>query len=135
MDGSGKDLSFVNGSWGDYMRANSAVMGQLAGVVHDDLRTRTNSGYFKYVIDGDTGYNDYDTGYGLLHATSSFTIQGWATDNGDGTFTYRTISTWADRIDPNYNYIGDYVAKPLYPLGAKDYNISINWIDNYTIKK
>lgn len=110
-------------------------MGQFAGVVHEDLRNRTQSGYFSYTIDGDTGYNDYKTGYGLLHGTSNYNIQGWASKNGDGTFTYWTVATWSDRIDPNYEYFGDYVAKPLYILGAKDYNISITWTGNYTLPK
>lgn len=114
MNGSGKALSFVNGSWGNYMRANSYLNGQITDVLSADLATRTGSGYFSVKITGDTGYNDYDTGYGLLHGSSNFNIQGWATNNGDGTYNYWTVNTWADEIDPNYQYEGDYVAKPLY---------------------
>jgi len=110
--------------------------GTIAGILHDDARTRTESGTRVQRIAIELAENDRSSGYGMLHGTLNFDYAFKATILNNKQIEYSCVFMWNDRIDPNAKQ-GDTpwatAAKMYY--NPKDYDITIKWTHTYIIDR
>ncbi|HPB94222.1 MAG TPA: RHS repeat-associated core domain-containing protein [Anaerohalosphaeraceae bacterium] len=145
LNGSGDELVFNDGDWGEYMMNNQLLSPVLCTRLQDDVLSRTASGTinqtFQAIIE-----NGYLTGYEMLHGTNEwvggFNITGSATVIKDSTgccniIDYSLTYTWNDIIDPEPDtYPGDTILSWILHLfyDPADYTIRISWTQNAKAK-
>ncbi len=145
LNGSGDELVFNDGDWGEYMMNNQLLSPVLCTRLQDDVLSRTASGTinqtFQAIIE-----NGYLTGYEMLHGTNEwvggFNITGSATVIKDSTgccniIDYSLTYTWNDIIDPEPDtYPGDAILSWILHLfyDPADYTIRISWTQNAKAK-
>jgi RHS repeat-associated protein len=136
LNGSGKPLFFNDKSWTDYMESNSVIGGTIAGILHDDAMTRTQSGTHVQRIFVELAENDRSTGYGMLHGTLNFDYAFKATMINNKQIEYSCTFMWNDRIDPSTRQ-GDtpWVMAAKLRYSPADYDIIIKWTHTYIINK
>ncbi|MDY3530000.1 hypothetical protein PG593_09460 [Riemerella anatipestifer] len=141
LNGSGTDLSFTDGTWGDYMRNNS--------IIKDYLTTRSVSEASYMLSSGRTSYsytsgnmnfeiqNGYLTGYEMLHGTNYFSYSVIGKYNASSnSYIFDYTVKWYDSINPNHSYGADtFFSKASNVFySPKDYNISIIWHQSIIVK-
>ena len=134
--GSGKPLFLSDQSWSDYMEENSVIRGTIAGILHDDARTRRVSGTHVQRIAIELVENDRRSGYGMLHGTLYFDYAFKATILNSKQIEYSCTFMWNDRIDPSAKQ-GDtpWVSAAKLFYNPKDYDITIKWTNTYIIDR
>jgi hypothetical protein len=136
--GTGVNLKYNEGHWGDYMRDNYFIEQGLkdvlitkASIMKDEKISNATIERYRFK-DGFEIENGYFTGYEMLHGTDKFTIvSGNAKYNKKSDiYTFHLKLQWKDRIDKNAaqgdNDIAAFV-KAINLGMAKDYNVEINW--------
>ena len=132
LDGSGDPLSFTDGSWGEYMKADGNIWRYIDKALLADSKTRTDDGVFSKTIFAETSKNDYVTGYGLLHGTTHLFLLVSATVT-DKSVEYWVFATWNDEINPNKKYFTDRLYSGILKsvFNPKDYRVSISWTQTF----
>ncbi|MBP1223633.1 hypothetical protein [Flavobacterium sp. 1355] len=130
-NGTGRDLNYNEGYWGEYMRDNDIINELLIsssnGIANEMIEkhlntiTKKSSNFHVEIQDG------YFSGYEILHGTLYFSYEVTGKYNSKNeTFTFDYSLKWRDRINPN-KYSGDNVYADYYKGSAKDYDITIRW--------
>jgi len=135
-NGTGRDLNYNEGLWGDYMRDNDIInellisnASALASAMMAEHKSTASekSGNFHMEIQ-----NGYFSGYELLHGTLYFSYEVTGKYNSKSkSYTFDYSLKWHDRINPNILQ-GDGPMADAYK-GAKDYNITIKWTQSVQI--
>lgn len=142
--GTGVDIKYNEGLWGDYMRDNYYIEQALkdflitkASIMKEEKLSTVTIERYTYK-DGFEIENGYLTGYEMLHGTDKFTII-----SGSGNYnkksdlyTFHLKLQWKDKIDKNAaqgdNNIAAVVKKINLGMPA-DYNVEINWFQKIKI--
>ncbi|WP_042720373.1 RHS repeat-associated core domain-containing protein [Flavobacterium sp. B17] len=141
LNGSGKNLTYKNGKWGEYMKANEKLNKFLYTVAFTQSRGMLDNGIkSKSYESGNTHFdieNGYNTGYEMLHGTNYFSYAFTSNYNeSDDTYTVNMNVKWFDKIDANAKYVDDkFLSGSLNAFyNPKDYYISISWYQVFVIK-
>ncbi|GAB1856713.1 hypothetical protein MHTCC0001_15490 [Flavobacteriaceae bacterium MHTCC 0001] len=143
-NGTGRDLSYVGGLWGEYMSKNEYIVSLLNGLALENAMSMQNSKSTDYKNNGIGDFyfeiqNGYFTGYEMLHGTQYFSILSTVGkyNKSDNTYSFTFDLRWNDRINPNLNQGDGKIAPTVRKLNfdmPKDYNISIKWSQTIIIK-
>lgn len=136
--GSGKNLKYTEGHWGDYMRDNHYIEQGLkdvlitkASIMKEQKTSKINIERYTF-SDGFEIENGYFTGYEMLHGTNRFTIvSGIANYNKKiELYTFDLKLQWKDRINPNAEQGDSEIAKFIREINLDmpaDFDVEINW--------
>jgi len=143
LEGSGTTVSTTDGAWGDYMKANISLHGQILGHLYQDLDSRSGSGSLDITFHAEMEQNNYYSGYGQLHGTDStvgdFHIGGNVniTQNGGVKMgDYSVTLTWNDIINPNLTYqMDEWLSDAAHWLfSPADYTVQYSWNDHFLLE-
>jgi len=142
-NGTGNDLSYNEGNWGDYMRNNNYIKSELSSLSYGIALNMEANGLKSY-SEGNSGeynmeiQNGLFTGYELLHGTNHFSITSTegVFDKKNGVYNFQFSLKWHDRINPNLvqgdGPLADFMKKANFGM-PKDYNITIQWTQSIQI--